>query len=81
MQHIVSFFSTVIATGFYSGYFPLFPGTVGSFIGALLLWFTPFQYYYILLIIVLIAGTWAAEKVSQRVGKDRLSLSWTKLRE
>ncbi len=59
-----------IATGVYSGYFPLFPGTVGSLLGAVMLWSTPRSFYPLLLIVTVGAGTWAAHAASKRWGKD-----------
>lgn len=42
-----------LATGFYSGMFPFFPGTIGSIIALLLAWFLKFNLLQILLLILL----------------------------
>ncbi len=38
-QYKISIFSKLIATGFFSGYAPVAPGTVGSLIAVLIYWF------------------------------------------
>ena len=64
------FIQAFIATGIFSGYFPLFPGTVGSLLGAAILWITPAPYYFLLIIFSVAAGTWAADAAAKRWGKD-----------
>ncbi len=42
-----------LATGFYSGFFPYFPGTVGSFLALILSWFLKLNLWQILLFIII----------------------------
>ncbi len=65
--------SRLLATGFYSGYFPIAPGTVGSAIGlSLLLLFPALHGLSLLLfsIIFFFIGVWAATIVEKTDGKD-----------
>ena len=60
-----------LASGFYTGYFPVAPGTIGSLVGILacfLLQDVPFTTYAIVVILTLIAGIYIsgeAEKIYQ----------------
>ena len=60
-----------LASGFYTGYFPVAPGTIGSLVGILaffLLQGVPFTTYAIVVILTLIAGIYIsgeAEKIYQ----------------
>ena len=66
-QPIIKF----LASGFYTGYFPVAPGTIGSLVGILacfLLQDVPFTTYAIVVILTLIAGIYIsgeAEKIYQ----------------
>ncbi|MFQ5752565.1 MAG: phosphatidylglycerophosphatase A, partial [bacterium] len=65
-MHIVS---RVIATGFYLGYAPFFPGTVGSFLGLFLYWTIPnSESIYLLPVILLLflVGVWSATEVEKQ---------------
>ena len=61
-----------LASGFYTGYFPVAPGTIGSLVGILacfLLQDVPFTTYAIVVILTLIAGIYIsgeAEKIYQK---------------
>lgn len=61
-----------LASGFYTGYFPVAPGTIGSLVGILacfLLQYVPFTTYAIVVILTLIAGIYIsgeAEKIYQK---------------
>ena len=60
-----------LASGFYTGYFPVAPGTIGSLVGILACFFlqdVPFTTYAIVVILTLIAGIYIsgeAEKIYQ----------------
>jgi len=45
--------TTFLATGLYSGYSPVMPGTVGSLIAAVIIWAVPLTWWQILLICAL----------------------------
>ena len=62
-----------LATGFYSGYSPLAPGTAGSLVLLLIFLFLPPFSIPILLIsafFFFLIGVWAATKVSREKGED-----------
>lgn len=62
-----------LATGFYSGYSPLAPGTVGSFIILSVLWFLPALNFIISLLclsLIFFIGVWSSSKVAQKIGED-----------
>ncbi len=60
-----------LASGFFTGYFPVAPGTIGSLVGILVCFFLqdiPFTTYAIVVILILIAGIYIsgeAEKIYQ----------------
>ena len=62
-------FIKFLASGFFTGYFPVAPGTIGSLVGILACFFlqdVPFTAYAIVLILTLIAGIYIsgeAEKI------------------
>ena len=62
-------FIKFLASGFFTGYFPVAPGTIGSLVGILACFFlqdVPFTTYAIVLILTLIAGIYIsgeAEKI------------------
>ena len=64
-------FIKFLASGFFTGYFPVAPGTIGSLVGILACFFlqdVPFTAYAIVLILTLIAGIYIsgeAEKIYQ----------------
>ncbi len=61
--------SRIIATGFYSGYAPFFPGTVGSFLGLFLYWAIPGSesiYLLFFIIILFFVGVWSATEVEKQ---------------
>ena len=61
----------LIATGFGTGHWPIAPATAGSAAALLLYWALPIEgegdsvWFFVMVGAVLIAGTWAAESVSQ----------------
>jgi phosphatidylglycerophosphatase A len=67
--HLIRF----LATGGYSGYAPVAPGTCGSAVGLLLflpLALLPVPIYGIVLVGVIALGVWAAGEAEQLLGKD-----------
>jgi phosphatidylglycerophosphatase A len=61
-----------VATGGFSGFFPLAPGTVGSAVAALFLWGVPtipLWAHVLLAVALLVAGAWACDKVNQMLGQ------------
>lgn len=69
MKHL----SRLLATGLYTGYFPIAPGTVGSALGLLILFIFPgFQDFFLLIGLVLLffIGVWAATEVEKKEGRD-----------
>jgi len=68
-MHFVSF---LIATGFYSGYVPIAPGTAGSCVAVILYWLIPGSdsiYFLFILPILIWLGAWSATKVEKSTGK------------
>ncbi|NIR48787.1 phosphatidylglycerophosphatase A [candidate division KSB1 bacterium] len=64
-MHLVS---RVIATGFFLGYTPIFPGTVGSFLGLFLYWIIPESesvYFLLFVVGLFFLGAWSARKVEK----------------
>lgn len=64
MRQLIRF----IATGCYSGYSPIAPGTAGSILGLLIFWLIPGFRGYLLLSICMITffiGVWAATQVEK----------------
>lgn len=69
----MKFLSRILATGIYSGYFPVAPGTVGSALGLLLLFIFPALTGWNLLVlsaVLFFIGVWAATAVEKTDGKD-----------
>lgn len=68
----MKWYDELIATGFYSGYFPVASGTAGSLVGALLyiafVLIAGAQVHYVLLALIIL-GTWPAMKIAGRVEK------------
>ncbi len=68
LQHLLIKF---LASGFFTGYFPVAPGTIGSLVGILACFFlqdVPFTTYAIVVILILVAGIYIsgeAEKIYQ----------------
>jgi len=60
-----------IATVFGAGYSPVAPGTVGSAVTVLVLWLLPFSILglTIFLVVVIVAGTWAADRAERLMGR------------
>lgn len=69
----VKFLSKFVATGFFSGYSPITPGTAGSLVGlvlyALPLFLYPVQ-YSIVIIVVFFAGVWTSAQLERQLGDD-----------
>jgi phosphatidylglycerophosphatase A len=59
-----------IATVFGAGYSPVAPGTVGSAVTLIVLWLLPFSILglTIFLVVVVVAGTWAADRAERLIG-------------
>jgi phosphatidylglycerophosphatase A len=59
-----------IATVLGAGYAPVAPGTVGSALTVLFLWLLPFSILGLtgFLVLVLVAGTWAADRAERLLG-------------
>ena len=65
-----------IATGAFSGYFPVAPGTAGSFLAIVLLWWWGTLPAFVLILIALLLlalGIWAAGSACQVLRKDDAS--------
>jgi phosphatidylglycerophosphatase A len=62
-----------LATGFFSGYSPIAPGTVGSLL-VLILFFLfpsfPIISHFLLILLLIIVGVWSSSKVASDKGKD-----------
>jgi len=58
-----------LASGFYLGFFPKFPGTVGSFFTLLLLlWLKPTKFVLVVgVIIVFFLGTWVSSQIEKHL--------------
>jgi phosphatidylglycerophosphatase A len=72
-QNTVPFFSRLVATGFFSGYSPIIPGTAGSLVGVAL-YFIPGMENNLTLaivtIIIFILGTVTSAQVERQFGED-----------
>lgn len=69
MNHLFRF----IATGFYSGYVPYAPGTVGSVLACVILWLIPGLrdfFLFLLIVGVFFIGVWASTQVEKTDGRD-----------
>ena len=64
----------LLATGFYAGYSPVAPGTAGSLLAVIVLWFSipsiPLFVYLILIIIIFAIGVWTSSHVESQKGED-----------
>lgn len=69
----INFFEKFIGSGFYSGYFPIASGTVGS-LAAILIYLVPgFEKLYIIIpatIILIVYGIYLGTKFETQYGKD-----------
>ncbi len=68
-----------IATTFFSGLFPIAPGTVGAFIAVVVLWFLPPLSWLTLVIasaIFFVIGVWASDIAETEWGKDPGKVNW-----
>jgi phosphatidylglycerophosphatase A len=66
-------FAKLICTLFFAGYFPLAPGTFGSLITLLIIWFFIPSFFYILLLIsigLFFISVWSATRGEEIFGKD-----------
>jgi len=60
-----------IATGVYTGYTPVAPGTAGSLLGAILYWAIPQSQtplFLVLILSVFFAGVWSASRIEEISG-------------
>jgi phosphatidylglycerophosphatase A len=63
----------LVSTFFFTGYFPVAPGTFGSLIALVIIWFLIPTVYYILIPIsigLLLVSVWSAGKSEEIFGKD-----------
>jgi phosphatidylglycerophosphatase A len=68
-----------LATTFYSGYFPVAPGTVGAALAAVAIWFGKVDQGFPLLGMLLLfslAGVWASGRAEELWGKDPGRVNW-----
>lgn len=66
-------FAQVIATTFFSGFFPIAPGTVGAAVAAFLLWLLPPFSSFLLLVLTIVfffIGVWASTR-SERLWQEK----------
>lgn len=69
----MAFLSKFLATGFYTGYSPIAPGTAGSALALIIYWLSPKPTLPVFLGIILIlffVGVWSATKVEEEYGRD-----------
>lgn len=71
-QHRISLFSKIVATGFFSGYSPIAPGTAGSLVAVLIYWifFNSNLQILIALLIFFTLGILTSSKFEKRDGHD-----------
>ncbi len=71
-QYKISLISKIIATGFFSGYAPIAPGTAGSLVAVLIYWFfiNSNLQLFLLLLIFFILGLLTSAKFEKRDGHD-----------
>ena len=73
------FFPCFIASTAFTGYFPIAPGTVGSAVAIVALWFLPHFSWQILIglsILFYLFGLWAATKAEDVWGHDAGKITW-----
>jgi len=71
-QYKISLFSKLVATGFFSGYLPIAPGTAGSLVAVLIYWVFLRSNFQILiaLLIFFVLGIFTSSRFEQRDGHD-----------
>ncbi len=72
-KETVSFFTKLVATGFYSGYSPVIPGTAGSLVGVALYLIPGFENPLSMLIITIAAffiGVFVSKQMEKQLGDD-----------
>lgn len=71
-QYKISLFSKLVATGFFSGYLPIAPGTAGSLVAVLIYWVFLKSNLQILiaLLIFFVLGIFTSSRFEQRDGHD-----------
>ncbi|CUS98079.1 phosphatidylglycerophosphatase A [Candidatus Kryptobacter tengchongensis] len=71
-QYKISLFSKLVATGFFSGYIPIAPGTAGSLVAVLIYWVFLKSNLQILiaLLIFFVLGIFTSSRFEQRDGHD-----------
>lgn len=71
-QYKISLFSKLVATGFFSGYIPIAPGTAGSLVAVLIYWVFLRSNFQILiaLLIFFVLGIFTSSRFEQRDGHD-----------
>ncbi len=72
-------FALFLASTFYSGFFPIAPGTVGALIAAVVLWFLPQVSTPVMIVVIIVcffSGVWAAGVAEQDWGTDPGRVNW-----
>ena len=67
----MTFFSRLLATGFYVGYTPVAPGTAGSMLGLFIYWIIPGSetlFFGIAIATLTLAGAWTAGRIERDSG-------------
>ncbi|RPI02280.1 MAG: phosphatidylglycerophosphatase A [Calditrichaeota bacterium] len=68
-----------LGTAFGSGYSPVAPGTVGSMLAVVVLWFLPemsIKYWVHVIIVMFFIGVWAATECEKVWGHDAGRINW-----
>jgi phosphatidylglycerophosphatase A len=71
--------AVIIGTTLGTGFFPIAPGTVGSFVAVLVLFFAPvmsLSLFVAAILVTLAAGVWAAGRCEKLWGKDPGRVNW-----
>lgn len=69
MRHLITF----LATGGYSGFVPVAPGTAGSILGLGIVWMMaglPVALYLFMTVLLLVLGIWVSSRAEQYFGHD-----------
>jgi len=72
LSRLKRIFQIIIGTGIFAGYSPIAPGTAGSLVGIVLMAFVAYCLigYFLILIFILLAGTWSAHALASQWGED-----------
>lgn len=69
----VQFLTKLVATGFFSGYSPITPGTMGTLVGALLYFIIPVSdtlTFLLITVLTFLTGVWTSAQLERRLGHD-----------